>query len=126
MAPNSIAFSRLNSSGSTAITRLAPAIAAPCTALIPMPPMPTTTTVSPGRTSARVVAEPQPVATPQETRATASSGRSSSTLISEFSATQAWLANVPSLANIVIDVPSAVKCRGVPSVIIPPTNVPAP
>ena len=48
VAPNSIAFSRLNSTGSTAITRLAPAIAAPCTALMPMPPMPTTTTVSPG------------------------------------------------------------------------------
>ncbi len=65
VAPNSIAFSRLNSTGSTAITRLAPAILAPCTALIPMPPMPTTTTVSPGSIAARLAAEPQPVATPQ-------------------------------------------------------------
>ena len=65
VAPNSIAFSRLNSSGSTATTRAAPAIRAPCTALMPMPPMPTTTTVSPTWTSARFVAEPQPVATPQ-------------------------------------------------------------
>ena len=66
VAPISIAFSRLNSTGSTAMTRLAPAMAAPCTALMPMPPMPTTTTVSPGRTSARLVAEPQPVATPHD------------------------------------------------------------
>ena len=62
-----------------AMTRLAPASAAPWTALIPIPPMPTTTTVSPGRTSARTVAEPKPVATPQLTSATTSSGRSSST-----------------------------------------------
>ena len=67
VAPNSIAFSRLNSSGSTATTRLAPAILAPCTAFMPMPPMPTTTTVSPTCTSARRVAEPQPVATPHDT-----------------------------------------------------------
>ena len=90
VAPNSIAFSRLNSTGSTAITWRAPAIAAPCTALMPMPPMPTTTTVSPGATSARLVAEPQPVATPHDTRATASNGRSGSTLMTCDSATHEW------------------------------------
>ena len=58
VAPNSMAFSRLNSIGSTATTFLAPASLAPCTALVPMPPMPTTTTVSPGFTPARSTAEP--------------------------------------------------------------------
>ena len=66
---------------------------------MPMPPMPTTTTVSPGATSARLVAEPQPVATPHDTRATASNGRSGSTLMTCDSATHEWFANVPSLAN---------------------------
>ena len=48
VAPNSIAFSRLNSTGSMAMMRLAPASLAPWMALAPMPPMPTTATVSPG------------------------------------------------------------------------------
>ena len=49
VAPNSIAFSRLFSSGSTAKIRLAPASLAPWMALAPMPPTPTTTTLSPAR-----------------------------------------------------------------------------
>ena len=40
VAPSLSAVSRLNASGSTAITFLAPAAAAACTALMPMPPMP--------------------------------------------------------------------------------------
>ena len=52
VAPNSIAFSRLFSSGSIAQICLAPAILAPWMALAPMPPMPTTATTSPGATSA--------------------------------------------------------------------------
>ena len=48
VAPNSIAFSRLNSTGSMAMIRLAPARRAPWMALAPMPPTPTTATVSPG------------------------------------------------------------------------------
>jgi len=52
VAPNCMAFSRLNSTGSMAMTRLAPANFAPCTAFAPMPPIPTTHTVSPGWTSA--------------------------------------------------------------------------
>ena len=52
VAPSSIAFCRLNSTGSIAMMFRAPAIRAPCTALMPMPPMPMTTTVSPALTSA--------------------------------------------------------------------------
>ena len=43
---------------------------------MPIPPQPTTTTVSPARTSAAYVAEPQPVVTPQPTSAAFSSGMS--------------------------------------------------
>jgi len=59
--------------------------------------------------SARFVAEPQPVATPQLTSATASSGRSGSTLMSDASATHAYSLKVPSLAIIVSGVPSLSK-----------------
>ena len=106
VAPNSIAFSRLNSTGSTAMIRVAPAMRAPCTALMPMPPMPTTTTVSPAVTPPRLAADPQPVATPQLTSATHSSGRSSSTLMSDCSATTACSENVPTLAINVTPSPS--------------------
>ena len=60
---------------------LAPASLAPWMALAPMPPTPTTTTVSPGRTSAAYTAEPQPVTTPQPSRQARSSGTSSSILM---------------------------------------------
>ena len=98
---------------------------APCTAFMPMPPMPTMTTVSPGATSARRVAEPQPVATPHDTSDTQSIGRSSSTLMTDISDTHVSSANVPSLASSVTGWPST-KWRCVPSVIIPPPSVPAP
>ncbi len=65
VAPSFWAVSRLNSTGSTAMTWLAPACAAPCTALMPMPPMPMMITVWPGRTSPALTADPQPVPTPQ-------------------------------------------------------------
>ena len=52
VAPNSIAFSRLFSSGSMAQICFAPAILAPWMALAPIPPTPTTATTSPGVTSA--------------------------------------------------------------------------
>ena len=64
---------------------------------MPTPPTPTTTTVSPGSTSARYTAEPQPVVTPHETSATTFSGRSGSTLTSEASWTTPCSAKVPSL-----------------------------
>ena len=87
VAPNSMARSRFDSTGSMAMTRLAPAIFAPWTALMPMPPTPMTATLSPGLVPARSVAEPKPVATPHDTSATASKGRSFSTFTSEFSLT---------------------------------------
>ena len=40
VAPKNSAESRLNSTGSTAITALAPAARAPCTAFMPTPPVP--------------------------------------------------------------------------------------
>jgi hypothetical protein len=61
----------------------APACAAPCTALMPMPPMPITITVWPGCTSAALTAEPHPVPTPQPTRQATSSGMSSGTFTAE-------------------------------------------
>ena len=68
------ALSRLNSTGSMAADRSAPAIRAPWMALAPIPPMPTTATYSPGCTSAAYTAEPQPVTTPQPSRQALSSG----------------------------------------------------
>ena len=97
VAPSSMAFSRLFSSGSTAMTYFAPAYRAPCTALMPMPPMPETITVWPGRTLAVLTAEPQPVGTPQPTRTALSSGRSSSTLTTEFWWIVPYWLNVPSM-----------------------------
>src|SRR5690606_15578312 len=88
-------------------------------------PMPTTTTVCPGRTSPRVVADPQPVATPHDTTATASSGMSGSTLITDDSATHVYWANVPSLANSSRS-SSPIRWRLVPSVIMPSWNVARP
>src|SRR5689334_8631918 len=96
VAPNSMACSRLNSSGSTAMTYRAPANAAPCTALMPTPPIPYTTVVSPGRTPPAFTAVPQPVGTPQPASATVSSGRSSSILMQECSDTTERWENVPS------------------------------
>ena len=74
VAPNSIAFSRLNSTGSIAQICFAPASRAPWIALAPMPPMPTTATTSPGPTSAAYTLEPHPVTTPQPSRHALSSG----------------------------------------------------
>ncbi len=73
-----MAHSRFCATGSITMTRLAPAAAAPWTAFMPTPPAPMTTTFSPGRTSATLVAEPQPVVTPQPTSAASSSGMSGS------------------------------------------------
>ena len=94
VAPSSIAFSRLNSTGSTAITCIAPAWAAPWTALMPMPPIPITITVWPGYTSAEFTADPQPVPTPQPTRHALSSGRSSGTFTADATRPTECSANV--------------------------------
>ena len=52
VAPNFLASSRLNSTGSMAKIRSAPASLAPIRAAAPMPPMPMMATSSPGLTSA--------------------------------------------------------------------------
>ncbi len=70
-------------------------MAAPCTALMPTPPQPTMTTVSPGCTSAAYVAEPQPVVTPQPTSAALSRGMSSSILMQLASLQTVYGENVP-------------------------------
>src|SRR5260370_23239702 len=77
VAPNTVvAISRLNSTGSTTTTFFAPANLAPCTALLPTPPAPKLTTVSPAPTPAACTADPQPVGTPQPTRHSSSHGMS--------------------------------------------------
>ena len=96
VAPNSMAFSRLFSRGSTAKIRFAPASLAPWMALAPMPPTPAMTTLSPGWTSAAYTEEPHPVTTPQPRRQARSSGMSSSILMQLASLTTVWWLKVPS------------------------------
>ena len=94
VAPSDSAVSRLNSTGSTAITCVAPTCEAPCTALMPMPPMPMMMTVWPGLASAAFTTEPQPVPTPQPTRHAFSSGRSLSTFTHDATSTTVSSQNV--------------------------------
>src|SRR4051812_33737851 len=91
-----VAISRLKSTGSTTTTFLAPAYRAPCTALLPTPPAPKITTVSPARTPAAYTAEPQPVGTPQPTRLATVQGMSSAIGTTAHSDTTAYWENVPS------------------------------
>ncbi|SHS99709.1 Uncharacterised protein [Mycobacteroides abscessus subsp. abscessus] len=56
---------------------------------MPMPPMPTMITSSPGLTSAMLVDEPKPVGTAQPRSAADSKGTSSSILTTESSCTTA-------------------------------------
>src|SRR5215469_9163757 len=91
VAPKTVvAISRLNSTGSTTMTSLAPANRAPCTALLPTPPAPKMTTVSPACTPAACTAEPQPVGTPQPTRHAISQGISSTSGTQAHSDTTAY------------------------------------
>ena len=62
---------------------------------MPTPPHPTTTTVSPGCTSAAYTAEPQPVVTPQPTSAALSSGMSFSILMQLACDATVYSPNVP-------------------------------
>ena len=96
VAPKNSARSRLDATGSTAMIVCAPASFAPWIAPVPMPPMPTTTTVSPGWTLPMCTADPHPVVTPHPTSAALSSGMSFSILITEVSCTTQCSANVPS------------------------------
>ena len=63
---------------------------------MPMPPTPTITTVSPGWTSATLVADPKPVGTAQPMIAAVSNGMSLSILTTESLCTVMYGANVPS------------------------------
>src|ERR1700685_3137855 len=103
VAPNTVvAISRLNSTGSTTTTFFAPANRAPCTAMLPTPPAPKITTVSPACTPAACTAEPQPVGTPQPTRHSSSHGmswKSSRSGTVAHSDTTAYCENVPSVQN---------------------------
>src|SRR6476619_1122652 len=96
VAPNFSASSCFHSAGSTTNTFRAPEVTAPCSAAIPTPPRPTTVTSSPGRTAAALVAEPQPVVTPQLTRAAASNGIVLSILTTEVRCTTRYGEYVPS------------------------------
>jgi hypothetical protein len=96
VAPNLRASSCFHSAGSTANTFREPEFTTPCSAATPTPPRPMTTTSSPGRTSAALVAEPQPVVTPQLTRAAASNGIALSILTSEVRCTTRYGEYVPS------------------------------
>src|SRR6202046_1290153 len=103
VAPKTLtAMSRLNSTGSTTTTFFAPANLAPCTALLPTPPAPKITTVSPACTPAACTADPQPVGTPQPTRHNSSHGmswKSSRNGTVAHSDTTAYCENVPSVQN---------------------------
>ena len=97
-----MAISRLNSTGSTTTTFFAPAKRAPCTALLPTPPAPKITTVSPAWTPAACTADPQPVGTPQPTRHRISHGmswKSSRSGTVAHSDTTAYWEKVPSEQN---------------------------
>src|SRR5215207_1306858 len=91
-----MAWSRFHSLGSIATTLRAPEMTAPCSALMPMPPTPTVTTVSPGCTSATLVADPKPVGTAQPMMAAVSNGMSLSIFTTESLCTVMYGANVPS------------------------------
>ena len=98
VAPNCSAVSRLNSTGSTAMTARAPMARAACTLLMPTPPTPMTMTTSPAWASDMWVTDPHPVATPQLTSAARSSGTSrsiftadrTSTTVCSLSAEMPW------------------------------------
>ena len=78
---------------SIAMIWLAPAAAAPSSALRPTPPRPTTATVAPGNTFAVLSAEPTPVSTAQPNIAASSNGSVASTLTTEPRFTTAYSAN---------------------------------
>src|ERR1700730_2712630 len=118
-----VAMSRLNSTGSTTTTFCAPPNLAPCTALLPTPPAPKITTVSPACPPAACTADPQPVGTPQPTRHRISHGmswKSSRSGTVAHSETTAYCENVPSVQKPPMSVSPSWK-RHVPS-----SNMPVP
>src|SRR5215469_584059 len=99
VAPICLATSSLEESVSIAMTRSAPAMAAPLTAERPMPPQPNTATVEPAGTFAVLMTAPAPVMTPQPTSAATFSGMSSAIFTTAFSCTSNCSANDDRLAN---------------------------
>src|SRR5271165_3063 len=88
-------------------------------ALLPTPPAPKITTVSPGATFAAYTAVPHPVGTPQPTSAATSNGMSASMGTQEFCEITARCENVPSMQNPPKSSPSSSWNRNVPSASIP-------
>ena len=76
VAPNRSAHASFGAATSTAISRSAPAILAPCSAARPIPPRPITATRAPGHTFAVWIAAPTPVETPHPRRHALRSGSS--------------------------------------------------
>src|SRR4051795_4785510 len=95
VAPNVLAISCLDSSGSIARIAAAPAALAPWMTDRPTPPQPTTATFVPGRTAAVLIAAPTPVAMPQPSSAAYSYGTSSATLTHASQGTTISSAQVP-------------------------------
>ena len=76
-----------------------------------MPPAPITTTVSPGRTLARLSTAPAPVTTAQPMRQAVARGTSSGMTTAWLSATTVRSVNTPALANWKAFSPPTVKGR---------------
>ena len=95
VAPNCFAISSLESTMSTATTRLAPAIRAPWITLSPTPPHPITATVSPWAIDAVFNAAPTPVSTPHPTSAATFRSTSLSIFTAEMAGMMAYSENVP-------------------------------
>ena len=87
MAPKCKAASLLSATGSETIIFSAPAIRAPCTIDIPMPPRPVTSTVDPTSTFALLNTEPTPVWTAHPMTQAISRGVSWSSLTTADSGT---------------------------------------
>ena len=109
VAPKVRASDSLAGLVSMATMRPAALRAAPCTAFRPMPPMPITATVSPGRTLARLRTAPIPVTTPHPTRQAALKGTSSGMTTAWFSLTTVSSENTPVFANWNAPSPPTVK-----------------
>src|ERR1700730_2421601 len=105
VAANCLANSSFDCWVSMAMTRSAPASAAPLTADNPTPPQPITATVEPGSTLAALSTAPTPVITPQPTSAARSNGMSGSIFTIEFSWTSICSPNEERLRNWFINSP---------------------
>ena len=107
VAPNRFAASRLVATGSTARIGEAPAIRAAWMALIPTPPQPTTTTVSPADTPAVLVTAPEPVRTPHPRRDASIRSTSSGRRVTCERWTTTWVAKPATLRPWGMRLPSA-------------------